>query len=178
MKETNTCADMNEETSNPNIPCGPPVVGPLVPGDVTQDYPESISEAGSAEKPKVNTMVLTEETVEDNSQGPRNIVYKDPRLSELAVSAQQALGALQEHLEACGLPAGAVKRSSPTLGSPQEFAQRTGFSVHTIRDWCEQGLLPAYKIGNRWRLDLDEAIMHMKKFNRRPRRRRHAQTTQ
>ena len=58
------------------------------------------------------------------------------------------------------------------LLSAQAFAELTGFSVHTIRDWCEQGLLPAQKIGNRWRLDRDSAMMALKYLNRRRRRKR------
>jgi excisionase family DNA binding protein len=54
-------------------------------------------------------------------------------------------------------------------------ANLTGFSVHTIRDWCEQGLLPARKIGNRWRLDRKGAIMAIKDLDRRRRRKRNGQ---
>ncbi len=58
----------------------------------------------------------------------------------------------------------------PLLLSVHELAQITGFSPHTIRDWCEQDLLPAKKIGNRWRLERECAIVALKNLNRRRRR--------
>ena len=57
--------------------------------------------------------------------------------------------------------------------SARELADLTGFPVHTIRDWCEQELLPAQKTRNRWRLERESAIMALKKMNRRRRRKRH-----
>ena len=53
-----------------------------------------------------------------------------------------------------------------------ELAATTGFSPHTIRDSCEQGLLPARKIGNRWRFEREHAILALKNLNRRRRRRK------
>ena len=60
------------------------------------------------------------------------------------------------------------------LVSTRELADLAGFSVHTVRDWCEQGLLPARKIGNRWRLDQKQAMMSLKHLNRKRRRKRDA----
>ncbi len=58
------------------------------------------------------------------------------------------------------------------LLTPSQFAQLTGFSVHTIRDWAQQGLLPAIKIGNRLRFERDGAILALKNLNKKRRRRK------
>jgi len=64
-----------------------------------------------------------------------------------------------------------------SLVSVRDIAKMTGFSVHTIRDWCEQDLLPAKKISNRWRLERNRAIMAIKNLNRRRRKRRGQDST-
>lgn len=63
-----------------------------------------------------------------------------------------------------------------SLISARDFAQLTGFSVHTIRDWAQQGLLPAIKVGNRLRFERDGAILALRNLNKKRRRRkRHAE---
>ncbi len=61
---------------------------------------------------------------------------------------------------------------SAVLLSVRDFARLSGFSEHTIRDWLEQGLLPGQKIGNRWRLERDRAILALKNLNKKRRRKR------
>ncbi|MCH8150605.1 MAG: helix-turn-helix domain-containing protein [Planctomycetes bacterium] len=56
--------------------------------------------------------------------------------------------------------------------SPQEFADLTSFSVHTVRDWCQERLIPAERIGNRLRIPRDRAMIALRQLNRRRRRRR------
>ncbi len=58
------------------------------------------------------------------------------------------------------------------LLTPSQFAQLTGFSVHTIRDWAQQGLLPAIKVGNRLRFERAGAILALKNLNKKRRRRK------
>ena len=56
--------------------------------------------------------------------------------------------------------------------TPSQFAQLTGFSIHTIRDWAQQGLLPAIKVGNRLRFERDGAILALRNLNKKRRRRK------
>ena len=60
--------------------------------------------------------------------------------------------------------------------SPQEFANLTSFSVHTVRDWCQERLIPAERIGSRLRIPRDRAMIALKQLNRRRRRRKNDTT--
>ena len=94
----------------------------------------------------------------------------DADLHRTLEDLSRTVAQLQRQLGGCAREDGGT--GAAPLVSPQEFGRLTGFSVHTIRDWCEQGLLPAQKIGNRWRMDRNQAMMALKNLNRRRRKRR------
>lgn len=63
----------------------------------------------------------------------------------------------------------------PGLLSVGDVATMTGFSTHTIRDWCAEGRLPARKLRGRWRMEHDDVVCTLDKMDQKPRRRRYAE---
>ena len=46
----------------------------------------------------------------------------------------------------------------PEVCPPREFAQATGMNENAVRRMCEEGRLPAGKVGSRWFINYDRAL--------------------
>ncbi len=96
---------------------------------------------------------------------------EEASLRAVILELKEEVAALRVHMQG-GLKTCGSASPPPDQGllSAQELAGLAGFSVHTVRDWCQQGLLPAEKIGNRWRIPREKGMLALKKMNRRRRR--------
>ena len=61
---------------------------------------------------------------------------------------------------------GKESRQNPTGVGPvvglREAAEHVGMSLYTLRDWIKAGRLPAYRLGQRWRVriaDLEQLLV-------------------
>ena len=46
----------------------------------------------------------------------------------------------------------------PEVCTPKQFAEATGMNENVVRRLCEEGRLPAGKVGNRWFINFDRAL--------------------
>lgn len=46
----------------------------------------------------------------------------------------------------------------PEVCTPNQFAELTGMNPNVVRRLCEEGRLPAGKVGNRWFINSDRAL--------------------
>ena len=93
-------------------------------------------------------------------------------LRRTLAAMRRDLSELHGHLDGSQSLVPDAKRQGPALLTVRDLAVMTAFSEHTIRDWVAQGLVPAQKIGNRWRFEAEAAMRAIKNLNRRRRRRR------
>lgn len=51
-----------------------------------------------------------------------------------------------------------MKPKLPTLLTVQRFSEVYGKPERTVREWCRNGNLTAYKIGNTWFVDMERSF--------------------